>query len=543
MNNILKGLLLIVLITGCKMKEKADLILINAKVYTVDSIFSVKSAIAIKNGVILKAGSDDQILREYTSSNIEDLKGMALYPGFYDAHCHLFGLGRTLSRVDLRGAASFEEILERLKRRYDEFMPAALAGDGWDQNLWSNKEFPDNSKLNELFPNIPVVLSRIDFHAVIVNDAAIKILGIRPGDASIPPGEAIVKGGRFTGVFLENTADRFKDVLPEPDRAESNAILMAAQRECFKHGLTSISHAGESLEIIEIMEELYNSDSLKIRTDIWLTPTDENLDRFTKPFNNGKMRVGTIKLYVDGALGSRGALLLMPYSDMPGVKGIRVISDSEFERLCSWAYDHGFQVATHCIGDGANREALKMYSKFLKEGEDRRWRIEHSQIVAPQDLHMFGKYSIVPSIQPTHATSDMLWATDRLGDRIANAYIYKQLLDENGWLPSGTDFPIEEVSPVYTFFAAVFRKNREFIPQEGFNTENALSREEALRSMTIWAAKASFDEKKKGSIETGKYADFVVLDTDIMTADERGVLGAKVVSTYLGGEKVYSLLP
>ena len=349
-----------------------------------------------------------------------------------------------------------------------------------------------------------------------------------------------MNGNRFKGVFLENTADRFKSIIPDPVAKELRDMFVMAQNECFKYGLTSISHAGESLDVIKVLDSMSTDGTLKLRTDLWLTPTKENLERFSKEYKNKSIRIGTIKLYVDGALGSRGALLIEPYSDMPSAKGISVITREEFESMCSWALEHGFQVATHCIGDAANREALTVYSKFLPEGNDLRWRIEHSQIVHKDDVNLFGKYGIVPSIQPTHATSDMLWADERLGNRIGDAYIFKQLLGQLGWLPSGTDFPIEEVNPFYTFFAAVFRKNLDFIPEEGFQMENALTREEALRSMTIWAAKASFEENLKGSLEPGKYADFIVLDRDIMTADEKSVPGTKVLMTFLAGEKVYS---
>ncbi len=540
MKKLFTGVLFLTLLTGCKMKEQADLIVFNGKIYTVNQNFEKCSALAIKDGFIIATGSDAEILSGYSSKDKRDLGGAAVYPGFNDAHCHIFSLGRGLSRVDLRGAGSFEEILQRLKERYNKDKPEYLEGDGWDQNLWDIKEFPDNSALNKLFPDTPVLLWRIDFHAVIANDAAINTLNIKPTDRSVPKGEAIIKDGRFTGVFLENTADRFKSIIPEPKTGEIEEILMLAQQECVKYGLTSISHGGESLGVIEVMDSMSASGKLKLRTDVWLTPNSENLERFTSPYRNNNLRIGTIKLYIDGALGSRGALLLEPYSDMPSVKGIRVSPLEQLDELCKWAYDHKFQVATHCIGDAANRDALRMYSKYLPEGNDLRWRIEHAQIVNREDLDMFGKYAIVPSIQPTHATSDMLWADERLGERLANAYIFKELLDQLGWIPSGTDFPIEEVNPVYTFFAAVFRKNMEFIPERGFQTENALSRQEALRSMTIWAAKSTFEEDIKGSLEPGKYADFVVMDKDIMTIDEKDVLTAKVLMTFIGGEKVYS---
>ena len=541
MKNFLVGLFVFALITGCEMKEKADLIIINATVYTVDTDFSVCSSLAVKDGLIMATGSDDEILNNYRSKQIIDLQGAPLYPGFNDAHCHILGLGLALNRVDIRGANSFEEVLTRLKERYDSHQPQYLEGDGWDQTLWEGGEFPDNSELSRMFPDIPVILFRVDYHAVIVNDAAIEALGITPGDKDIPQGEALVKNGKFTGVFLENTADRFKDVLPELNNKQLAETILTAQQECFRYGLTSLSSAGERPRTIDIMDSLYAKNELKIRSDVWLTPTDESLARFTEPFISERMQVSAVKLFIDGALGSRGALLLEPYSDMPSEYGLRVITAEEFERVCKWAADHGFRVATHCIGDAANREALLTYAKFIEPGNDLRWRIEHAQIIDPADLDLFGKYAIVPSIQPIHATSDMLWAVDRLGSRIANSYIFKDLLNQTGWLPSGTDFPVEGVNPVHTFFAAVYRQNLDFVPEGGFQMENALTKEEALRSMTIWAAKSSFEEDVKGSLEPGKYADFIVLDRDIITENPERVPDAKVVMTFVGGEKVFEL--
>ena len=539
MNKIVYGLIILSFLTSCKMKHQADFLIINAKGYTVDKDFSICSAIAVKDGKILDIGNDNYIIDNYRSAQILDLKGAPLYPGFNDAHCHLSMLGIGLSRVDLRKASSFDQILERLKQRYDQSNPSYLAGDGWDQTLWGSDEFPSNSKLNELFPDIPVVLFRVDYHAVIVNEAAIKLLGITPGDSSIPEGEAIMENNKFKGVFLENTADRFESILPEPTTHEWASIILTAQKECFKNGLTSITNAGGTSSIVAVMEQLNNEGALKIRTNMMLTPDPDNLEKFSSPYTNGRLRIATIKLFADGALGSRGALMLEPYSDMKSTKGISVITSKEFERLCKWAYDHDFQVAMHCIGDAANRQALNMYSKFLKSGNDRRWRIEHAQIINPKDIELFGKYSIVPSIQPTHATSDMLWADERVGERLEDAYVYKELLDQLGWIPSGTDFPVEDVNPMYTFHSAVYRQNLDFVPSEGFQMENALTKEEALRSMTIWAAKASFEENLKGSLEIGKYADFVVLDKDIMTTAGNEIPGIKVTMTFVNGEKVY----
>lgn len=534
------GLVLAVTLSGCSMKEKVDLIITGGTIYTVDENFSICEAVAVKDGAIVAVGNSEEISQKYNAPKTINLEGATMYPGFNDAHCHPYMLGIGLKRVDLRGAASFDEILERLQKRYEQEKPAFLAGEGWDQNLWADKQFPDNKKLSELFPDIPVVLERVDFHAVIANDKAIEMLGIKPGDPSIPEGEALMKDGRFMGVFLEDTGGRLFSVLPENDKAFTRDVLRSAERECFKYGLTSVSSAGGELPVLEALDSMYTEGVLKLRMDSYMTPTPENLERFTKPYTNGRLRIAGVKLFVDGALGSRGALMLEPYTDMPDTKGLQVTTDETLEKVCRWAYERGFQVATHCIGDAANRKGLEHYKKVLPKGNDRRWRIEHAQIIHPTDFNTFGEYRIVPSIQPTHATSDMLWAVDRIGDRIKTAYAYQRLLDQLGWLPSGTDFPVEAVNPIYTFFAAVYRKNLDFVPEGGFQMENALSKKDALRSMTIWAAKVSFEEDVKGSIEPGKYADFVVLDRDILTVDEKEVPDARVLKTFIGGELVYS---
>ncbi len=548
MKKLLYSAIFTALLFSCNMKEKVDLILINGVVYKVDSTFGKCNAFAVKDGKFLAVGTDDEILERYSAAKCIDAEGNTVFPGFNDAHAHFFGLGESLSYVDLRGAHSFAEVVNRLlsargKKRDVKY----LLGDGWDQNDWPEKEFPSNKLLSEKFPDIPVVLSRIDYHAVIVNDKAIELLGIKPGDPSIPKGEAIIEEGKFTGTFLENTGERFKTVLPQPTLKEYNEMIESAQRECFKYGLTSVSSAGESLDKIRLLEQFQKSGDLKIRLDVWLSALKENCEAFKRPFRDGLLNFGTLKLYIDGALGSRGALLLEPYSDDPGNKGIRVIGDDELDSYLQWAYNNGFQVATHCIGDAANRIALRAYAKYLRGPNDRRWRIEHAQVVDPSDLPMFKNYNIIPSVQPTHATSDMLWAAERLGKRISYAYAYKDLLKTNGWLPSGTDFPVEEVNPVNTFYSAVFRKNQDDIPAGGFEPANALTREETIRSMTIWAAKASFEEGIKGSIEPGKYADFVILDTDLMTAPENSIRKTKVLNTYVGGSEVWperqSLLP
>ena len=529
---------------SCDMKQSVDFIGHNGVVYTVDSSFSVVEAFAVKEGLFVEAGSNETILSKYKSKNICDFNGAAVYPGFNDTHCHTYLTGIDLMSVDLRNASSFEQILERLQKAAAENPEAScIVGNGWDQNLWEDKRFPDNVKLSELFPDIPVVLNRIDLHAIIVNRAAIEKAGLSEQDKSIDPLKAITENGRFTGVFLEDMCDRISGAVISYTPADIRRIFSLAQQECLKYGLTSVCEPGIEPLALKVLDSMVSEGKIKLRMDVWATPTEEFKANYTQPYRKGNMQVGTIKLFRDGALGSRGALLLEEYSDDKGNCGISMESLESFRAQCQWAYDHGFRVATHCIGDRANREALDIYGEILKGRNDLAWRIEHAQIVEKEDLPKFGQFSIIPSVQPTHCTSDMLWADERLGKRIKNAYAYKELLGQLGWIPSGTDAPIESCNPVYTFFAAVYRKNLDFVPEGGFQMENSLTKEEALRSMTIWAAKSTKEEQVKGSIEAGKYADFTVTDKDLMRAPEKEVPSIKIVATYIGGEKVYSLVP
>ena len=525
---------------GCQKKQEVDLLIYHAKVYTVDHDFSQAQAFAIKDGRFVAVGATDYIRTRYTSVHEIDMQGAPIYPGFHDAHCHFVSLGKSLSYADLRGATAYEEVLERVAAHYADFPSEWIVGIGWDQNLWPDRRFPDNKELNRLYPQTPVVLRRVDGHAVVANKEAIKRVGIKVGDASILLGEAIMQNGKFTGLFREHTADRFWDAVPESPIEEQIECILRGAALCYESGLTSVSDSGLPLSAIQLIDTLQQSGRLQMRIDAWMSPSEENFERFTAPYRTDRLTVSCVKLYVDGALGSRGAWMLAPYGDDPSTTGIPVITKEQFMTLCQKAYNYGLQVATHCIGDAANRLAFEVYGAVLKGENDLRWRIEHAQIIAPQDFDLFKKYSIIPSVQPTHATSDMFWAVDRIGARIKGAYAWQQLKDQLGWIPFGTDFPIEEVNPLYTFFTAVFRKNLDFLPEEGFQMENAVSREDALRAMTIWAAKASFDEGVKGSIEPGKWADFIVLDRDIMTAEEQEIPTTKVLATYIGGERVYS---
>jgi len=523
---------------GCSTKEQVDLLVYNARIYTVDEQFSEVEAFAVKDGRFVATGSTAQIRSRYTSVNEIDLQGAPVYPGFHDAHCHFISLGMSLSFANLTGANSYNEVLERVADHYAAFPSDWIVGVGWNQNLWQNPVFPTNKELNLLYPTTPVMLKRIDGHAIVANEAAIRRIGLKTGDSDIPPGEAEIKNGKFTGIFLENTADRFMSAVPEPSVEEQIEYIQRAAALCYQHGLTSVSDAGLSLPAIQLIDTLQQSGRLKLRVDAWMEPSEANFERFKAPYRTERLTVSCLKLYMDGALGSRGAWMSAPYDDEPATSGIQVITSEKFLEYCQKAYNAGLQVATHCIGDAANRNTIKLYANFLKGENDLRWRIEHAQIIALEDFENFKKYSIVPSVQPTHATSDMFWAANRVGNRLQGGYAYRELKNQLGWLPFGTDFPVEEVNPIYTFFAAVCRKNLDFLPEDGFQMENTITREDALRAMTIWAAKASFDEGQKGTIEKGKWADFVVLDRDIMTADERDIPQTRVVAVYIAGEKI-----
>jgi predicted amidohydrolase YtcJ len=523
---------------------KVDLIVTNARVYTVNDSFAISESFAVQDGKFLDVGSNDEISSKYRSDQVIDCGGKPVYPGFNDAHCHFYGYGMDLMQyADLTNSGNKEEIYTRLQEHHKRAGGRWVLGRGWDQNLWPEKDFPDNKRLNELFADVPVYLIRIDGHAAWCNEAALKLAGIISA-TKVNGGEVLLKNGQPTGILIDNALELVFKQIPEPGPELKKKALLEAQKNCFAAGLTSVTDCGLPKNILFLMDSLQKTGELKMRINAMMDPSRENFDYFLKngPYITDRFQVRSVKLYADGALGSRGAYLLQDYSDDPGNKGILMNQEAYFDTICQKAYSAGFQVATHCIGDGANRFILNIYSKFLKGKNDRRWRIEHAQVVAPEDFARFGNYSVIPSVQATHATSDMLWADERLGrERIKSAYAYRQLMEQNGWIPNGTDFPIEDISPLKTFYATVFRKNTEGIPAEGFQMENALTREQALRSITIWAARAGFEEQKKGSIEPGKSADFILLDTDVMNCREDEILSAKVLKTVLAGETVNEL--
>ena len=522
--------------------NKVDTIIHHAVIYIVDSSFTMAEAMAIKDGKIVATGKNDEILKKYTAIESIDAGGKALYPGFIDAHAHFIGYGRSLFQVDLYGTSTWEEAVERVKAfaAKNPDIPW-IQGRGWDQNKWPGKTYPTNALLNTLFPNTPVVLQRIDGHASIANQKAMDLAGIKAGQ-TIVGGSIELKDGTLTGVLIDNADDKVYQQIPAPTKETYQQWLSAAEKNCFEQGLTTITDCGVGYEDVERIDTLQQEGKLSMRIFAMLSDNDANLEKYLKrgPYKTDKLFVNGFKVYADGALGSRGACLIQPYQDKAGWSGFLLRNKSHYDSLAQVLAGTKFQMCTHAIGDSANREILHVYNKYLKGKNDRRWRIEHAQIINVNDFNLFGSASIVPSVQPTHATSDMYWAAERLGtERLKGGYAYKQLLQQNGWIPLGTDFPVEDISPFKTFLASAVRKDAKGFPANGFQMENALSREETIRGMTIWAAKASFLEKEVGSLEVGKKADFILLDKDLMKVPDNEILQTKVLATYLGGKKVH----
>jgi predicted amidohydrolase YtcJ len=529
-------------LTSCSGPKKVDTLVVNGVIYTVDSSFSTAQAMAIKDGIIVATGTDAEILAAYDAPEKIDAKGQAVYPGFIDAHAHFVGYGKSLFQVDLFGTTSWEEAVERVKvfaAAHPEL--AWIEGRGWDQNKWPGKKYPTNALLNSLFPNTPVVLQRVDGHAAIANQKAFDVAGVKPGQ-TIVGGEVETKNGVLTGVLIDNAKGLVYNSIPAVTKQTYTQWLQAAQQNCFAQGLTTVTDCGLDMSDINIIDTLQQEGKISMRLFAMLSDNPENLTAYLKkgPYKTDKLFVNGFKVYADGALGSRGACLLHNYEDRKDWTGFLLANISHYDSLASVLAASKFQMCTHAIGDSANRQILNIYNKYLQKGNDRRWRIEHAQVVNPADFNLFGAAAVVPSVQPTHATSDMYWAAERLGnERMKGAYAYKQLMDQNGWIPLGTDFPVEDISPFKTFLASVGRVDAKGFPEGGFQMENGLTREQTIKGMTIWAAKASFLEKEVGSLEAGKKADFIILAQDLMQVPVNKILDTKVVATYSGGKKVF----
>ena len=527
-----------ILFVSCELKPEVDTLVINANIYTVNDSFETAQAMAIKDGKIVEVGSNLEIQAKYRPKYINDAEGKTIVPGFIDAHCHFLGLGLSKQKVALTGTKSFEEVIERIVAFQKVKNVSYITGRGWDQNDWDIKEYPTKAALDKLFPNTPIAIRRIDGHALLANQAAIDLAGVTV-NTKFSGGEILQKDGELTGIFIDMPMDLIESKIPSTPKKQKIQALLDAQAHSFYFGLTTVDDAGLSRSSIELIDSLQQSGDLKMRVYAMISNQKEDVDYYLKRgiYKTDKLNVRSVKVYADGALGSRGAALKKSYSDKHNHFGALLSSPESFKEIAIKLANSEFQMNAHAIGDSANAMLLNIYKEVLKDKVNRRWRIEHAQVVSADDVALFK--NIIPSVQPTHATSDMYWAKDRLGERVKDAYAYKKLLNAHGKIALGTDFPIEKVSPLLTFYAAVARKDTKQFPENGFQIENALTREEALKGMTIWAAYSNFEENEKGSLEAGKFADFTILNKNIMIIPEEELLGLFVEETYLNGEIVY----
>ena len=531
-------LILTLLLTSCS--EQVDLIVYNAEVYTVDDTNTKVTSFAVKDGKFIYVG-DDSVTSKYSSSNIINAEGLPVYPGFIDSHAHFYNLGFFNDQVNLKETKSFEEVLKRVIEFNNLNEKDFIIGRGWDQNDWNDKSFPTNKLLNEKFPDKAVVLRRIDGHAYLVNDFALNLAGIDKS-SSIDGGDFVKSNGKLTGVLIDNAMRLIDEIIPDPTLEESVKALISAQEIAFENGLTTIAEAGISREQIELIDSLQNSGVLKIKIYAMIENNTEDVDYYLEkgPYKTDKLNVRSVKVYADGALGSRGASMIDEYSDRRGYFGIIRTPIDSIKNLAFKLAGTKFQMNTHAIGDNANRIVLNAYGDALFNYRDPRWRVEHAQVINENDIDLFNQ-KIIPSVQPTHATSDMYWLYDRVGKKRANlAYAYKELLTRSKVIAFGTDFPVEDISPIMTFYSAVARKDINGYPDDGFQMENSLSRADALYAMTIHGAYANFEEDEKGSIEVGKSADFIILDNDLIRSAEIRIPSTNIVATFIDGELVFN---
>lgn len=534
----------LVLLIGasCMKGQSVDLVIHNAKIHTMDDKNSVMQAIAIRDGKVVEVGPDRQIMNKYRADEFIDAEGKDIFPGLADAHGHLMSLARQKLSANLVGSASMEELVVRVEKYDQKKERSVVIGGGWDQSLWNTNQLPTNEKLNEKFPKKPVVLYRIDGHAILVNNAALKKFGIN--ESTKIEGGAILKNedGSLTGLLLDNAISLISNKLPDFSDRELSAVLLEIQQELYGYGITDVHEAGLTPHDFKLIRKLVKENKLTIGIYGMLYPETENADFAKKHgiLKDKNLLVRSFKVMGDGALGSRGALLKQPYSDDLHNHGLLTTSVADLKRYSSLAELTGYQLNIHAIGDSTNRLVLELIQAYSQKNPDHRWRLEHAQVIDPEDFELLASSGAFPSVQPTHAVSDQRWAESRLGKaRLRGAYAYNTLLQKAGMLAIGTDFPVESTNPFLTIHAAVNRKNAEGDPIEGFLMGEALSEEACLRGMTIWAAFASFQEDKKGSLEKGKDATLVILESPFSS---KGAYSPNYSNrTFIRGKLVFSM--
>jgi predicted amidohydrolase YtcJ len=528
------------------------LIFHNARVYTVDSRNTIAEAVALAGDRILAVGKNTDVLAlKGAATRLLDLSGATIVPGLHDAHAHVVGLGASLQDIDLRGTSSYEEVVGRVRRRLASARPGEwIIGRGWDQNDWSEKAFPTHDLLSAATPDNPVYLTRVDGHAGLANRKAMESAGLTPS-TSDPPGGRIIReaNGQPSGVLVDGAQALVASRIPRVGRAQLEDQIKLADRELRRVGITTVHDAGADGDTVDAYKRLLETGAIKTRLYVMLRGSVSELAPFFSrgpldDFANHRLAVRAVKIYADGALGSRGAALLEPYADEPTTTGLLVTPPDEVYAQTLAAAKAGFQVGIHAIGDRANREAMDVFERVQREvpgARALRMRIEHAQVLDAAEIPRFAKLGVIASMQPTHATSDMPWAAARIGDaRIEEgAYVWRKLFDAGAVIASGSDFPVEEANPLLGFYAAITRQDATGKPAEGWMPRQRMTRDEALASFTRQAAFASHAETLTGSIEAGKLADMLVLSRDIMRVAPREILTTTVWMTIVGGEIVY----
>lgn len=551
----LPALLFAVLLAGCapdapetaadELEVLPSFVLTNASIYTANEAQPTAEAMAIVDGRIAAVGILEEVVAAWPDLEIKNAGGRTVIPGIIDAHAHLRNLTELNLIANLVGTGSVDDIIARLKEQEAELGPEDwLQGRGWDQNDWDIKEFPTRHDLDEVFPDRPVWLERIDGHAMWANTAAIRTASedlFR--SAAVPEGGELFRepDGAASGVFIDDAEHLINPFVPAFTEDALDDAFAAALAEANQYGLTGVHEAGSDMEDIARFQRFADEGDLSLRIYAMVEP-GETFDAYCNNHytrEDDLLTIRSVKIYLDGALGSRGALMMDGYSDAPDVHGLLRTQPDEYRALVDQALACGYQINSHAIGDGANRLVLDTYEAAGTTPEGRH-RNEHAQIVEMTDLERFSKLGVVASMQPTHATSDMYWAEDRVGaHRIGGAYAWRTLLKSGTRLAFGSDFPVERVDPMLGFFASVTRQDDQLWPEGGWHADETLTREETLHAFTIGAAWAGFQEDELGSLETGKWADFVVLDTDIMQIAAPGILDADVVATFVAGRAVH----
>lgn len=535
--------------------EQADLLIINGTVYTLNDAEPLAEAIAVRDGKIVGIGTTRDLRKRFVGARILDVQGKAVYPGFTDAHAHVEGLGAALVNIDLMHTKSVEEIQRLVAQRVATLSPGAwIRGRSWDQNKWASKAFPTHQMLDSVTTDHPVVLTRVDGHAVWVNKVALELAGITKATPD-PEGGKILRDARGepTGVLIDNATNLVEAVMPAPTESEMREAIEKATRECVRVGLTAVHDMGVELDVLAIYKQLIQERNLPLRIYAALAGAGPAWAQYARQGpdigqHNGRLTVRALKLYADGALGSRGAALIEPYTDDPLNRGLTLTGADSLRKVAEAALRSGFQLCVHAIGDRANHIVLNVYEDLFKKNPDRfknaRFRIEHAQVVDPPDIPRFSRLGVIPSMQPTHCTSDMPWVEERLGpERVKRAYAWRSLLETGSTIAGGSDFPVESPNPLFGFYAAITRQDHDGTPEGGWHPEQRMQRAEALKAFTLWPAYAAFEEHQRGSLEVGKLADIVVLSNDIMKCGPREILATTVEYTIVGGDIVYAATP